>query len=129
MPQSEHGRARRHPGLPDRPGFGADLSRQRVDRGPGVRSVDVPLPPSAATVRVITATGSRPEPAHAHRPRLASSARALALGVATTVVVFALAVALVTVLEVVVDHPLSGGAPGATTLGEMIHPSAAPPTR
>lgn len=96
MPQSEHGGARRHPGLPARPGFSADLSRRRVD---------------------------------AHRPRLASSARALALGVATTVVVFALAVALVTVLEVVVDHPLSGGAPGGTTLGEMIHPATAPHTR
>lgn len=91
MPQSEHGRARRHPVLHDRPGFGADLSRRRADRGPSVR--------------------------------------ALVLGVATTVVVFALAVALVTVLEVVVDHPLSGGAPGATTLGEMIHPAAAPHTR
>jgi hypothetical protein len=75
--------------------------------------------------RAMTATGSRPEPAHAHRPRPTSGMRGLLVGLATTLVVFALAVALVTVLEVVVDHPLSGGTPGATTLGELIHPRLA----
>ncbi|HEY2192853.1 MAG TPA: hypothetical protein VGH76_11220 [Actinomycetospora sp.] len=114
MPRSEHGRVRRQDGLPGRPGFGADR-----------RSADVALPPSAATVRAMTAAGSRAESAHAHRPRLTGGVRALLVGLATTLAVFALAVALVTVLEVVVDHPLSGGSPGGTTLGELIHPRLA----
>ena len=82
--------------------------------------MNVALPPSGATMRAMAATGSRPEPAHARRAT--AGVRALLLGLATTLAVFALAVALVTVLEVVVDHPLSGGVPGATTLGELVHP-------
>ncbi len=107
MPRSEHGRVRREAGLPERPGSGS-------------RSMDVALPPSGSTIRAMGATGARAEPAHARRAT--AGVRALLLGLATTLAVFALAVALVTVLEVVVDHPLSGGDPGATTLGELIHP-------
>ncbi|NMO91331.1 hypothetical protein [Actinomycetospora sp. TBRC 11914] len=113
MPRNEHGQDRRDVGLPGR-------------RGAGGRPVDVAFAPSAATFRPAAPTGSRPEPAHAHRPATARSLRPVLLGLATTLVVFALAVALVTVLEVVVDHPLSGGDPGATTLGELIHPRLAP---
>jgi hypothetical protein len=89
------------------------------EHGPVRRDVG---PSSPATLRSVP-TG--PVPAHARRPATARGLRPLLLGVATTLAVFALAVALVTVIEVVVDHPLSGGDPGATTLGELIHPRLA----
>src|SRR6201995_2284476 len=107
MPRSEHGRVRRQAGLPERPGSGG-------------RSMNVALPPSGATMRAMAAAGSRPEPAHARRAT--AGVRALLLGLATTLAVFALAVALVRVLEVVVDHPLSGGDSGSTILAAMAHP-------
>lgn len=108
MPRRDDGRAR-HSGPPARP-------------GPGARPTNLALAPSAAAMRAVPAPRARPEPARTHRPRLPRGVRTLLLGLATTLAVFALAVGLVTVLEVVVDHPLSGGAPGATTLGELIHP-------
>lgn len=48
---------------------------------------------------------------------------AVARYVATALSVFVLALLLVTGIEVVLGHPLSGGAPGATTLGEIVRPA------
>lgn len=56
------------------------------------------------------------------RPR--SRTLGVAVGVATTLAIFLLALLLVTGIEVVVGEPLSGGAAGHTSLGDVLHPSS-----
>jgi hypothetical protein len=48
---------------------------------------------------------------------------AVASRAAAALVVFVLALLLVTGIEAVVGHPLSGGPAGHTTVGDLVHPS------
>ena len=68
-------------------------------------------------------TGSRARTTYRAHGRPRSRARAVASRLAAALIVFVLALLLVTGIEAVVGHPLSGGSAGHTTLGDLVHPS------
>ena len=68
----------------------------------------------------LAGVGEGSGPAHG-RPR--SRARTAVSRLGAALIVFVLALLLVTGIEAVIGEPLSGGAAGHTSLGDLFHPS------
>ncbi|MFC5138967.1 hypothetical protein ACFPK1_12050 [Actinomycetospora rhizophila] len=88
--------------------------------GPRARTPSRVRPAATPPGMHLAGVGQGRGPAHG---RARSQARAVAGRLGAALIVFVLALLLVTGIEAVVGHPLSGGPAGHTTLGDLVHPS------